>query len=61
MSENETPSPIGAKKCLWWLNMCKEIGWHPSHLPALADLFWKYRDRDGNLIETSPQGKEVKP
>lgn len=51
---NETPSPTGAKRCLAWMKACEEMGWPKSAMPALVDIFWKYKDRDGNLKDERP-------
>jgi hypothetical protein len=52
---NETPSPLGAKRCLAWINACKEMGWPQSAIPKLVDLFWEFKDRDGNLKGEGPR------
>jgi hypothetical protein len=34
-------------KCLRWIDSCRELGWAEDQLDDLEDLFWKYRDSDG--------------
>lgn len=57
MNKNEVPSNLGAKRCLQWLRDCEAIGWPKEAMPRLADIFWEFKDRDGNLIEPA-KGKE---
>lgn len=50
MTESERrPTNLGAKRCSAWLSKCKELGWLPSQMGMLCDLWWEYHDDNGNL------------
>ena len=36
------------RKCLRWLDACRELGWAESVMPDLESLFWTYHDSTGN-------------
>ena len=38
----------GLRKCLRWIDACREIGWADAVMPDLEALFWQYHDKDGN-------------
>ena len=38
----------GLRKCLRWLDACREIGLADEVMPDLEGLFWQYHDKDGN-------------
>ena len=40
----------GIRKFMEWIDFVREAGWHKSTWPALADLWWKHHDGNGNLI-----------
>lgn len=42
-------SQAGIQLCAQWIEWCKNNGWSAETLPALEELFWKYRDNDGKL------------
>jgi hypothetical protein len=46
---DEAPSQLGVRRFLAWMNACEAIGWSKADMPRLADLFWRFKDRDGNL------------
>ena len=60
MAETGKPTARGARRCAEWLRTCHDLGWKTSDMPALADLFWKYKDENGNLKPPVPPA-EVKP
>jgi hypothetical protein len=39
----------GVKKCAEWLAFCLSIGYKKEELDALENVFWMFRDRNGNL------------
>jgi hypothetical protein len=51
---NEAPSQLGVRRLLEWLRACESFGWPKSAIPELTDLFWKYKDRNGNLKGEGP-------
>lgn len=57
IDENRRPTNLGAKRCAAWLTACKKYGWPTSSMSALCDLWWKYHDDNGELIESSAEGK----
>lgn len=38
----------GLRRCIAWLDACKEIGWDEKDMPKLEDLWWQYYDKDGD-------------
>lgn len=58
-NDSRRPTNRGARKCLEWIKACQDIGWPKSTIPSLVDIWWEYHDDDGNLIESSAQGKTV--
>ena len=40
---------IGIKKCAIWLTYCLEVGWKKEHLDDLEKLYWRWKDKNGNL------------
>jgi hypothetical protein len=38
----------GARLCHEWLKTCRDLGWSKKSMPFLCDLFWKYRDGNGD-------------
>lgn len=56
---NETPSNLGVKRCLAWIKACEEMGWPKSAIPKLVDIFWEFKDRDGNLKGEGPTQETV--
>lgn len=43
----------GLRKCLKWLDACRELGWAEDVMPDFEGLFWKYHDPDGNKRQTA--------
>ena len=54
----ETPTMSGVRACHKWLSYCLSIGWPRETLKGLADLFWKYHDRDGRLTNSGGTERE---
>ena len=38
------------KKCAAWLSYCLSIGWAKSDLDFLQALWWKYHDKNGDIV-----------
>ena len=47
--ENNTPTRKGIEKCAEWLSYCLKIGWEKDQLDALENIYWKFRDGNGEL------------
>ena len=53
-------SRTAIKACADWLVQCLEIGWPKSALDELEEIWWKFHDANGQLIEGSaPQVAKV--
>ena len=39
----------GSKKCAEWLAYCLETGWKKEQLDELEKIYWKWRDKNGEL------------
>lgn len=39
----------GSKKCAEWLAYCLETGWKKDQLDELEKIYWKWRDKNGEL------------
>lgn len=48
----EKPTEKGIMKCAEWLVYCLGIGYTKGELDELEALFWKYKDKKGNLKTT---------
>lgn len=48
------PTNLGAKRCSEWLSACKQLGWLPSQMGMLCDMWWEHHDDNGVLIEPTP-------
>lgn len=33
-----------------WMKTCKDLGWHKSTYPMLADFWWQWHDDEGRLL-----------
>jgi len=56
MSERDPRTLIGPKglsACAHWLVYCLSIGWQRDQLDMLEALWWKYHDRNGNLLDAA--------
>jgi hypothetical protein len=46
-----------------WIDYCKAMGWPEKDLAALADIWWKYHDDNGELItppvEPDPRDQRI--
>jgi hypothetical protein len=52
IQDSERPkdvTPLALRLCGQWLATCLELGWSQRELDDLERLWWKYRDRHGNL------------
>lgn len=47
------------RKCLRWLDVCRELGWAESVMPDLESLFWTYHDSAGN--KKPPNDEDKRP
>jgi hypothetical protein len=48
---------LATRKCHEWLRYCLEIGWPRESLKALADLWWKYHDKDTGRLTVDTEAK----
>lgn len=39
----------GSKRCAEWLAYCLETGWKKEQLDELEKVYWKWRDKNGEL------------
>ncbi len=38
----------GLRRCLKWLDACRDLGWGENMMSDLEKMFWKYHDNEGN-------------
>lgn len=42
------------KECAKWLAYCLSAGWRRSDLVDLESIWWRYHDKNGNLLQPIP-------
>ncbi|MCX6845049.1 MAG: hypothetical protein NTU84_00530 [Verrucomicrobia bacterium] len=45
----------GMRRCLEWIDSCRELGWNEDQLDDLELLFWQYRDSNGEFKQPSDE------
>ena len=43
------PTALGIRRWKAWMTACKEMGWPKSDMGALSDIFWRFKDHNGDL------------
>ena len=61
MKDGNDLTARGARKLTEWLRECRALGWSGEAIAGpLYDLWIKYHDRDGNMIDTAVTDTEVR-